>query len=134
MKVHEVMSKSALACRADTNLAEVARVMEQRECGFVTITDASGRKIVGVVTDRDICLAAYRFLAPLTEILASSAMSKHVHGCTEDDDLTHAMEIMRRHFLHRLPVLDSTGRLTGILSIEDVVQLEIDLVAVNSAT
>jgi CBS-domain-containing membrane protein len=94
--------------------------MWDHDCGCAPIVDANG-KLAGIVTDRDICMAAYTQGAPLQEIPIERAMSPKVISCARTDDLDKAHRLMRTHEIHRIPVVDSRGRPIGILSLSDVV-------------
>jgi CBS-domain-containing membrane protein len=73
-----------------------------------------------MITDRDICMAAYTQGKPLQEIRVQSAMSKDVVSCKSTDSLEQAEELMRRNKVRRLPVVDAEKRLVGLLSLHDV--------------
>ena len=76
--------------------------------------------IAGVVTDRDICMAAYTRGLPIEAIPVSIAMSSVVHSCTAEDSIETAEDIMRHHQVRRLPVLDKQQKLQGLLSLNDI--------------
>ena len=79
MKVRDIMTAAVYTCQPDTDLGTVAGIMWDHDCGFVPVVDASGAA-VGLITDRDICMAAAtRRLAP-DRIAASQAMSQSVRG------------------------------------------------------
>jgi signal-transduction protein with cAMP-binding, CBS, and nucleotidyltransferase domain len=78
-------------------------------------------KLVGIVTDRDICMAAYTQGVPLDAIPVERVMSPKVISCARTDDLDTAHRLMRTHEIHRLPVVDTRGRPIGILSLSDVI-------------
>jgi CBS domain-containing protein len=85
------------------------------------VVDAE-RRVVGMVTDRDVCMAAYTQGLPLRAIRVATAMSKQVHACRPDDALLVAERIMREHRIRRLPVIAVDGTLAGLLSLNDVAQ------------
>ena len=120
MKVADSMTRDARACTVHDSLNAAARVMWENDCGCVPIVDSQGR-LVGIVTDRDICMAAYTQGVPLEAIAVERVMAARVISCSRTDDLDTAHRLMRKHEIHRLPVVDSRGRLTGILSLSDVV-------------
>ena len=119
MQVKKLMNKQVASCPSHENLERAAQVMCELDCGCVPVID-SGGKVVGMLTDRDICMAAYYQGRLLGEIPVSSAMSREVFGCLPDDDLTVAEFIMERKQVHRLPVIDEDGRLVGLLSLTDI--------------
>jgi CBS domain-containing protein len=120
MKVADSMTRDVRACSVHDSLNAAARVMWENDCGCVPIVDSQGR-LVGIVTDRDICMAAYTQGVPLEAIAVERVMAARVISCGRTDDLDTAHRLMRKHEIHRLPVVDSRGRLTGILSLSDVV-------------
>jgi CBS-domain-containing membrane protein len=101
-------------------LNAAARIMWDHDCGCAPVVDQTG-KLVGIVTDRDLCMAAYTQGQPLGAIPVERAMSARVIACARGDDLATAHRLMRTHEIHRLPVTDTRGRLLGILSLSDLV-------------
>lgn len=91
-----------------------------RNCKILPVVDDKG-EVVGVITDRDICIAAgCRRRDPAT-ILVSEAMTTQVHSCSPEVDLCEALQLMQQKQVRRLPVIDLAGKLCGILSMDDVV-------------
>jgi len=123
MKVERVMSRNVRACSPEESLSAAARIMWERDCGCVpvmeTLHDGPSR-VVGIVTDRDVCMAAYTQGRPLAEIPVKGLLPEHVVTCQPSDSVEVALGMMRAHQLHRLPVVDADGRLLGILSLADV--------------
>ena len=120
MKVSEAMTGDVLCCAADATLNDAAQVMWERDCGFVPVTEREGGRFVGVVTDRDLCMAAYTQGRPLHEIPVATAMARDVVTIKAEDDVARALDLLRRHQLRRLPVVDERGELVGVLSLCDV--------------
>jgi len=114
------MTRNVHACTVHQSLNAAARIMWDHDCGCVPIVDGHG-KLAGIVTDRDICMAAYTQGQPLEAIPVERAMSAHVVSCARGDDLETAHRLMRTHEIHRIPVVDSRGRPVGILSLSDLV-------------
>ena len=121
MKVESVMSKEVGRCLQSETLNEAARVMWERDCGIVPIVESreTGR-VVGVITDRDICVAAYTQGRRLAEIPITEVMAKRVVSCRPSDELKAAEQLMRRAQVHRLPVVDASDQLVGLLSLADI--------------
>lgn len=121
MRVDELMQKDVRTCRADDTMNEAARAMWESDCGFVPVveTDGSGR-VVGVITDRDICMACYTRGKSLRDLLVSEAMSGDVRVCKPGDSLASAEAEMRSGRVRRLPVVDASGQLLGVLSLADI--------------
>jgi CBS domain-containing protein len=119
MKVEKLMKTEIDACRSDDTGNCAAKIMWERDCGFVPVVDEESR-VVGVVTDRDLCMAAYTQGRPLQEITLSSVMSRDVFSCQPGDALPEAELAMREHQVRRLPVTDAERKLKGILSLSDI--------------
>jgi CBS domain-containing protein len=120
MLVEQLMTREVEACRPDATLAAVADIMWRRDCGVVPVVDEEAR-VVGVLTDRDICIALASRGQTGHEVRADEVMSREVQVCTAADDVEEALSLMRRARVRRLPVLDGQERLAGILSLRDVI-------------
>lgn len=119
MKVRELMTRGVRTCKQADSMSVAAQIMSDVDCGSVPVVDAAGR-VIGMITDRDICMAAYRLARPLAEIPVSSASSGEVITVREDDTLHTAERRMHTGQVRRLPVVDPEGRPIGILSISDL--------------
>lgn len=120
MTVKELMTSNVRACDADANLATVATMMWDGDCGSVPVVNDE-RRVVGIVTDRDICIAAATRSVSPSNLHVEDAMSKAIHTCAAGDDVRAALKTMRQHRVRRLPVLDQEGRLAGMLSMNDLI-------------
>ena len=120
MKVQPLMTTDVGTCRPDTNLAAVAHLMWDKDCGFIPVVDAAGT-VIGVVTDRDICnAAATRRMLP-EHIAAREAMRSPVYTCQSHDTIAAVLAQMKTARVRRLPVVDKTGALKGVISMNDIV-------------
>ena len=121
MRVKQIMTSEIATCRPDTNLADVAKLMWDRDCGFVPVVDAAG-KVAGVITDRDICIAsATRRLLP-EQITAAQAMRRPpIHTAQPEDAIEKTLGTMKQFQVRRLPVIAADGTLKGIISMNDIV-------------
>jgi CBS domain-containing protein len=120
VKVRDVMTKAVETCGPDTNLASVVETMWTRDIGMVPVVGERGEAI-GVLTDRDICIALGTRDAQASAMVARVAMIAPVVGCSPDDDCFEALLLMERSRVRRLPVLGPHGVVLGILSLDDVV-------------
>ncbi len=120
MKVADLMTREVRACTIHDSLNAAARIMWDHDCGSAPVVDAHGR-LAGILTDRDIAMAAYTQGLPLAAIPVERVMARQVITCARGDDVEKAHRLMRTHEIHRLPVVDSRGRLLGILSLSDFV-------------
>jgi CBS domain-containing protein len=119
MQIAHVMTKKIQTCRASDSLARAAQLMWDHDIGTVAVVDEHGQ-LVGMVTDRDCCMAAYLRGQPLAHISVSVAMTNHVVSCTLDDSDVVAATLMSKHRVRRIPVVDDAQRPIGIVSINDL--------------
>jgi len=119
MKVRDVMRRDAAVCGPDNNLAAVAETMWKRDVGVVPVVDGRGRA-VGMITDRDVCIAVGTRHRMAADIAVEEVMSTDLASVRPEEDLDDALEQMRRRKVRRLPVLETDGTLVGILSIDDL--------------
>lgn len=121
MKVEKIMTADVKFCIESDNLSRAAQLMWENDCGFVPVIAGDGEaKLTGVLTDRDICMAAYTQGRPLFEIPVTSAMARKVISCQSTDDIGQAEALMRKNQVRRLAVTDDKGALVGIVSINDL--------------
>ncbi len=119
MNVKDVMTKEVKSCRTTDMLNTAAQIMWDHDCGCVPVVSEKD-EVVGMLTDRDICMAAYTQNQPLGSLTVGSAMSTKMYGCGPEDTLEAAEQIMQQHQIRRLPVLGFEGQLLGILSLNDL--------------
>lgn len=113
------MTADPQCCTADTPLNEVAKLMVECDCGEIPVVD-SAKKLVGVVTDRDIvCRIVAKGKNP-TAMTAQDAMTQPVISVTEDSSLEDVVALMEEHQIRRVPVVDASGCCCGIISQADV--------------
>ena len=121
MIVKEIMKMDVGTCTAETDLGAVIAVMRNRDCGFLPVVDSHGI-LVGVVTDRDVCMAAGTRHRPLARVSVKETMSHPVFSCFPDENVMTVLMTMAKHRVRRLPVLNKSGHLEGVLSIDDIAQ------------
>jgi CBS domain-containing protein len=119
MHVENVMKRDVKTCRREDFLDAAARTMWEHDCGCVPVVDDEGH-VVGMLTDRDICMAAYTRGATLASLRVDGAMATTVYCCGPKDSLATAERTMRTNQIRRLPVTATDGRLVGILSLNDL--------------
>ena len=120
MKIQDLMIREVETCTATTDLAAVSMSMWRQDCGIVPVIDHT-RRVLGVITDRDICMAlATRHRRP-EDLTAQEVMSGRLFSVRPDDDVRVALETMRTQRVRRLVVTDAEQRLRGMVSINDVV-------------
>ena len=119
MKVNDLMTRSLATVSAVASLRHAAHLMERFDCGCLPVVDADGR-VAGMLTDRDVCLAALRSDHPLSALTCGQAMSAPAHVCRVGDSIGEAERLMALHRVRRLPVVDADRRLAGLVSIDDL--------------
>jgi len=120
MKVADIMAKAPAYCSPQTNLAAAVEILWRQNCGILPIVD-SEEKVVGLVTDRDICVALGTRNRLPSDMTVGEVTSGKVIACKPDDDIRGALATMAEAKVRRLPVIDAEGKLQGVLSVDDVV-------------
>lgn len=119
MPIADLMSRNVATCRADEWLDAAAKLMWDLDIGCVPVVDEQ-QHVIGIITDRDICMAAFTQGKAPQQIFVREAMAREVYSCLPDDNLAEAEEIMRKRRVRRLPVVDFDGRLVGLISLNDL--------------
>jgi CBS domain-containing protein len=120
MNVQAVMTRNVKFVGTNATLADAARVMAQNNVGILPVVDVE-KRVLGMITDRDICLAMANATRLATQMYAEKVMSRRVFSCGPAEDLDSALQTMQGRKVRRLPVVDGEGRLQGILSMDDVI-------------
>lgn len=119
MKVKDVMHKGVDWVSPDTPVVELAKLMREHDIGAIPIGDND--QLVGMVTDRDIVckgIAGNSFDPGRTK--AREIMTQGIHCCREDDDLSKAVQHMESLKIRRLPVINKSKRMVGMLALGDI--------------
>ena len=119
MKVKEILTTNPKVCTTTTNLAEAASFMWDYDCGILPVVADEGR-VVGLITDRDICIAGATNNRHLSDIAVEEIMTGQVYSCAPEDNVVEALDTMQQCKVRRLPVIAPDGTLEGILSLNDV--------------
>lgn len=119
MKIAQMMTKNVKTCRQTETLDVAVKLMWDHDIGAVPIVDDFGQ-VVGIVTDRDACMAAYTQFQPLHHLTCTVAMSKHVVTCRPEDTDASVAKLMAKNKIRRIPVVDDQQRPTGIVSLSDL--------------
>lgn len=120
MRVEEVMTREVSYCTPGTNAAAAAEIMWTRDCGILPVLEDSGR-VAGVVTDRDLFIALGTRNRSASDLPVGEIMHREPSACAPEDDVRNALKTMAQQRVHRLPVVDQSGALKGILSMNDVI-------------
>ena len=108
MRVQDLMTKNVSCVRSSESLSAAARLMWDCDCGSLPVIDEASR-VVGMITDRDICMAAYFQGVPLCSIRVADIMSRDPCTVAAETGLTDAERLMRERQVRRLPVVDLAG-------------------------
>ncbi len=120
MYVRDIMADEVTCCEPTENLEFVANLMQDQDCGCIPVTDDAGHAI-GVITDRDVAMAAAARHKALWEMMAGEFLTNGVYTCRPDDDIRAALGIMMQERVRRLPVVNTMGVVEGMLSLDDVI-------------
>lgn len=119
MIVQDLMTKDVANVALQGTLADAAQKMWQHDCGALPVVQEDGT-VVGMITDRDICMATWsRGSAPGT-ITVLDAMSTNLIACSPADSLQQVEAAMRSNQIRRVPVVDRDQHLLGIVSLADI--------------
>jgi CBS domain-containing protein len=120
MKVKDVMTPNAKAIWLTESLADAAKLMWENDCGVLPIIK-DGRRVVGLITDRDICMGSMMRDTNPSGISVEEVMTGQVYAVNPEDNIDQALQVMQQHQVRRLPVINPEGELEGILSMNDIV-------------
>jgi len=119
MKVKDAMHKGVDWVSPDTPVTELAKLMRDHDVGAIPIGEND--RLVGMVTDRDIvCKGLAQDNFDACGAKASDVMTAQIHCCREEEDLAKAIRHMEELKIRRLPVINKSKRMVGILSLGDV--------------
>ena len=120
-KCSEVMTKDPVVCMPSDPVADVARVMKEEDIGPIPIVeDPETRRLVGMVTDRDLVLRMVAEGRDSNTTKAEEVMSLKLVTCHADDDVQEALDAMSENQLRRIPVVDDENCIVGIIAQADV--------------
>jgi CBS domain-containing protein len=123
MRVEQIMARPVQCCRPQDTLNLAARLMWDHDCGCLPVVTGEGvRRMVGLITDRDICMHALFQGKSLQQLRVSDAMATQVQVCRPGDSLADAEKTMREARIRRLPVIDEHDALVGMISLADLAQ------------
>lgn len=121
MRIEQLMSRQVRSCGPEDTLDTAARAMWDHDCGALPVCGEDGSsRLVGIITDRDICMSALFQGKPLHELRVSEAMSREVRVCQPGDSPAEVEQMMRSERIRRVPVADDEGNVIGIVSLADL--------------
>lgn len=118
MIVEQCMSKSPRVCTPADTLSSVARLLWEHDLGALPVVDGAGA-LVGMITDRDVCMAAYTSGLPLHATSVGRHMSRTIFSIGAKADSAKAAELMKSRKVRRIPVVEN-GRLVGMVTLSDL--------------
>ncbi len=118
MLVQHLMTREVQSCHPEDTLNSASEKLWTHDIGCLPVVDNG--YVIGMITDRDICMAAYTKGCTLNEIPVAIAMAKIVYTCSVNDSIKDAERLMRLHQIRRLPILSDEGKLVGIVSLNDI--------------
>lgn len=122
MKIKHVMTKDPTCCVPSDTAQRVASLMRDEQAGVIpVIENEQSQKIVGVVTDRDLCMNVVAEGRDPGTTRVEECMTSAVVSCSSQDAVEKATELMRENQIRRIPVVDEQRRLVGIVSMADIV-------------
>jgi CBS-domain-containing membrane protein len=119
MKVKDVMTGTPYNVTLQADLGVATELMWKGNCGFLPVVDTE-QKVCGVVTDRDICVALGTRNQKAGDVRVEEVVQRKVHACNSDDDVHVALQTMREGHVRRLPVMEPSGKLAGVVSMDDI--------------
>ena len=117
--IEQVMTRDPVTCRPGDSMSCAATLMWEHDCGCLPVVDDGGH-VVGMITDRDVCMAACFQGKPLSELRVESAMANQVITCLVGDTPQDAERLMQQAQVRRLPVLGLDNLLVGVVSLNDL--------------
>ena len=120
-KCEEVMTKDPVCCLPNEMVAKVAQLMKRSNVGSIpVIENEQTKKLVGIVTDRDLTLKIVAEGLDAQSTKVEAVMTRRVVTCLAGDDLQKALDAMAEHQLRRIPVVDDDYKVVGIIAQADV--------------
>jgi len=121
MTCADLMTRDPVCCIPTDSASRVAKIMKTEDVGSLPVCEGRhSRKLVGIVTDRDLALHVVAEGRDATSTSAQDVMTRAPITCSPEDDLEKAIDAMQRHQVRRIPVVDQSGQLTGIISQADI--------------
>jgi len=119
MRARGLMTAPVATCHPDDTLDHAAHLMWEQDYGAIPVVSDEG-VLIGIVTDRDIAMAAYTRGLPLRSISVGTAMAGVVYSVGSDASLEQVEELMRAKQVRRVPVVEDGGKPIGIISLNDI--------------
>jgi len=125
--VRDLMTPDPVCCTPQTSLDAVARVMLENDCGAVPIIEnEQNRRLVGIITDRDIVCRVVAQEIPPCSTMVHQVMTRDVATLRPDAKLEDCVRLMARHQVRRIPIVDESGSIVGIVAQADLARAGAD--------
>lgn len=124
MRIADICTIQTVHCKRDMSVQQAALLMRNHHVGdLVVVEQPNGEQVpVGIITDRDIVVSVIALELDPASLLVGDIMSEQLLKATEDDDVYETIERMRFKSIRRLPVVNSLGALSGIVSVDDLLE------------
>ena len=123
MKIQEVMTANPMWCQPEDTSTKAARIMRELNVGIVPVVKSQAdHRLVGVVTDRDLCLGVVAIDQHPQSVSVQKCMTNNMIACQPEEDIQRAADLMEQHQVRRIPVVDQNGILHGMVSTADICQ------------
>jgi CBS domain-containing protein len=120
MTCGELMTPSPTCCNPQHTIIEVAEIMKREDVGLVPVVEDVDKKLIGVITDRDIVMNVVAAGRDPRGTAISEVMTTDPCACQEQDSIETVMQQMAAHQVRRIPIVDSSGAIVGIVSQADI--------------
>jgi len=117
--VEDIMTRTPWCCAPDTNLATVIELMWAHDCGVLPVV--SEGHVLGIITDRDVAIALGTRDVPARALAASEVATAPVTYCRDSDDVHAALHLLGETRVRRMPVVNETDELVGMIGINDLI-------------
>src|SRR5687768_25221 len=122
MRCSDLMTRNPKFCLPSDTVQVAAIIMRQEDCGIVPVLENNSKKLVGVVTDRDLCIIVISDGRDPMTVKVDECMTDEIISCRPDDNIDQVIEKMQFNQVRRIPVIDSNNNLVGIISLSDLVR------------
>lgn len=119
MRALDLMTQPPITCHVNDPLTRAAKLMWDHDFGALAVVNDEGM-LTGMITDRDICMAAFTQGRPLDEVLVNAAMATHVISALPQQPVEDIAELMARNQVRRIPIVDDKNKPIGIVSLNDL--------------
>ena len=120
MKIREVMSANPVCCLPTDSAQRVARIMCDHNIGSLPVVNQESRKLVGVITDRDLCCSVVADGLDTKTTTIEKFMTLNPVTCREEEDLENCERLMQEHQFRRIPIVDAKDGVIGIVAQADL--------------